>query len=410
MTEALEDKDTNLCTSSLPRCEYCRRFMPKGVSNRKKRFCGSTCRKSANREKFKRDKGLSDCTNLPKTVSSPSQTLLPLVPESPKNSSFRGKFDPTKFVANVRGFEAYQSSLKPKRYSSLPTGGGDRRSIERYTSRILAGMAFVAYNTPAYLASMMTLGYPLDFPVDGLMVKHHLNRFLEWYRYHYPGELYFWWLEFQRRGAPHVHLCSTVDFSLFPESELRIYTRRNGDKWLTREQDFKGMQAFWETLGGGSASAWEQIRDPMGARKYIAKYATKTYQKQVPEGFQNVGRFWNCSQKGVRPKPMGYYLCTEEQLRLALERGGWEYIPDDMIYSELFQAASKIDLSGLASVSEIDFNAAAEFETGKLILRDDQNVVSKKEISWGCSSCKILHLRWVGRCLYCESWDTIMSL
>jgi hypothetical protein len=40
---------------------------------------------------------------------------------------------------------------------------------------------------------------------------------------------------------------------------------------------------------------WEVIKKTDGAVRYVAKYAKKQKQKEVPEGYQNVGRFWGTS-------------------------------------------------------------------------------------------------------------------
>lgn len=59
---------------------------------------------------------------------------------------------------------------------------------------------------------------------------------------------------------------------------------------------------------------WEAIKKPYGAQAYVTKYATKPHQKEVPEQYQNCGRFWGCS-KGVKPEPIDYYHSSEKELR-----------------------------------------------------------------------------------------------
>lgn len=80
-------------------------------------------------------------------------------------------------------------------------------------------------------------------------------------------------------------------------------------------------------------NTWEVIRKPDGAKRYVAKYATKPYQKQVPEWFQDIGRFWGCSDgvKENREKPIILEL-TEDELREILRQNNhpvseWDVVP-----------------------------------------------------------------------------------
>jgi len=42
--------------------------------------------------------------------------------------------------------------------------------------------------------------------------------------------------------------------------------------------------------------AWQAIRSEDGSIRYLSKYALKTYQKEVPVVYRNVGRFWGASR------------------------------------------------------------------------------------------------------------------
>ncbi|GAH86880.1 unnamed protein product, partial [marine sediment metagenome] len=53
---------------------------------------------------------------------------------------------------------------------------------------------------------MVTLTYPAVFPKNGKVVKKHLNVMLKWLKYRLPAKNYLWFFEWQRRGAPHVHI------------------------------------------------------------------------------------------------------------------------------------------------------------------------------------------------------------
>lgn len=119
----------------------------------------------------------------------------------------------------------------------------------------------------------LTLTYPNDFPMDGKIVKKHLNLFLTWLRKR--GVSGIWFMEFQRRGAPHFHmlLSEAIDFP--------IIARR-----------------WYEIVGSGDMKHFaagtriEYMREVAAGVRYAEKYAIKSEQKLVPEGFESVGRFW----------------------------------------------------------------------------------------------------------------------
>ena len=66
----------------------------------------------------------------------------------------------------------------------------------------------IAQATDVEFRSMLTLTYPRQFPKDGHIVKKDLNALLQKVRRNIEGE-YLWFLEFQTRGAPHIHLLLT---------------------------------------------------------------------------------------------------------------------------------------------------------------------------------------------------------
>jgi hypothetical protein len=130
---------------------------------------------------------------------------------------------------------------------------------------------------------MVTLTYPGFFESDGAIVKEHLKRFLQELRRHYirshsddGSHSSFWFLEFQSRGAPHFH----------------IFTTWSGDKdWTART---------WYRIVGSDDNrhlvAGTRVETIRAGRKgtiaYASKYAAKAEQKEVPENYDNVGRFW----------------------------------------------------------------------------------------------------------------------
>lgn len=148
--------------------------------------------------------------------------------------------------------------------------------------------------------AMVTLTYPGDWECvapDGASVKRHMvlwrKRFQrEW------GEpaRYIWKLEFQRRGAPHIHLW------MAPPNGLGRSGRKFRD-WLSQEwADIVGHpdaeQRSRHRLAGTAVDILKGLRafDPKRLAVYFTKHSSpnmlsdKEYQHIVPEAWQEPGR------------------------------------------------------------------------------------------------------------------------
>lgn len=192
------------------------------------------------------------------------------------------------------------------------------------SNKSLSRLAFVAQNSEVQFLSMMTLTYPCAFPSDGKQVKKHLNKFLTYARRKFGKFSYLWFLEFQKRRAPHIHILVTLPG---PSTEQRI---RYGEMWSKivtttpkENQDVRYVHI--------RDKAWEKIRDKDGAIKYVTSYALKPYQKQVPPKFSNVGRFWGTSQD-VPPSECKVIPASEQTVRALLKNinhktNQWDVIP-----------------------------------------------------------------------------------
>ena len=203
--------------------------------------------------------------------------------------------------------------------------GGERGEVDEFSLASRKRLAFVASNTDVVFSCMVTLTYPGEYSSDGRDVKGHLNRFLSWARYNGCGE-YLWFIEFQRRGAPHFHILT--------------------ESWLEPAEVSK---RWYRAVGSGderhlrAGTRVERLRSSEGGARYAVKYAMKMYQKSVPESYRNVGRFWGHS-RGVKPEPVA---SSEEPMRLDELKGmlgEWGYVDllDDGPISTLFNASGYV--------------------------------------------------------------------
>ena len=215
------------------------------------------------------------------------------------------------------------------RQSEIPPRG----TIKEFSRESRRRLAFTACNTSVTFRQMVTLTYPAIFPSDGALVKRHNKLFLDSLRRHLLGRLsYLWFLEFQQRGAPHIHYLIDAPW---PRTREDVKNWRNyvAQRWyeIVDSGDYKHRLAGTRT---------EKIRKPDGAARYTVKYAMKMRQKTVPELYQNVGRFWSCS-RDVIPQPVQEHRVTEDDVRGALE--GWPYAPAEHrpVYKVLYRTADR---------------------------------------------------------------------
>jgi hypothetical protein len=165
---------------------------------------------------------------------------------------------------------------------------------------------------------MTTLTYPGDWLTvapTGKAVKRHLDAFRK--RFERAWGLPFvgiWKLEFQRRGAPHIHLWGPEPEGLAGELRQLTATRRRpmaGDglpyrAWLSvvwadivAHPDPEQYRRHLRAGTGVDYREGERMRDPRRLAVYFTKhgsFSAKEYQHQVPEPWQapgsGPGRFW----------------------------------------------------------------------------------------------------------------------
>lgn len=225
----------------------------------------------------------------------------------------------------------YNRDIVVKRLPPVDTnpGRGKRSAITEFSFNSRRNLAFTAANTDIVFTYMVTLTYPRVFPNRGKDVKRNLKAFIQYMRRVDQGVSYLWFLEFQKRGAPHIHILYRMVSSQLEKTAV--------------------SQRWYEIVNSGdnnhllAGTRVEKLRKPDGAARYAVKYAMKTKQKQVPEDYQDVGTFWNCSHD-VRPKVKKIYrIKNEDDLRLYLMRWSQEVSNGRFGYKILYGAAEYLE-------------------------------------------------------------------
>ena len=234
---------------------------------------------------------------------------------------------------------------------------GDIRGWSRKSrARMIATLSELDL-APLYMSgdfpAMVTLTYPGDWKTvapDGAAVKRHFKAFFKRYRRSWGEDLRcIWKLEFQYRGAPHLHLLMVPPAGRAGEDRRRDFELRrlaaeenpslprprwrgavgDGEKfktWLSLTwadlvaHPDPGERAAHERAGTAVDFAeGARARDPRGAAVYFAKhgvYAEKEYQNDPPELWTKsdtgVGRIWG--YRGLSKALGGATITPDESL------------------------------------------------------------------------------------------------
>ena len=173
--------------------------------------------------------------------------------------------------------------------------GEKRGAISEFSTGSASRLRRTVSNSWCDWRAMWTLTYR-EAPTSGPEVKAHLRAF--WERLRRRGYLknhaIIWFLEFQQRGAAHVH-CFTTGYV---------------DKdWIAEN---------WADITGGNPRACtrvEGMRNPDSAGAYAAKYSAKKEQKIAPDWFKDVGRWWGYIGKRPKEEDLPAWACTRSRGR-----------------------------------------------------------------------------------------------
>jgi len=166
-----------------------------------------------------------------------------------------------------------------------PLESKKRGEIKTFSKASCRRAVFVAHNSTG-LTSQFLCTYH-DVPTDGIIIKKQLNKFLVYVRRTFPGVIYFWFLEFQQRGSPHFHVFLNIPTT--KQNRLKL-----ADLWLLASNQQYDIASIKFHQHKKNFFDWNLNGH------YVAKYAAKEYQKEIPENFKNVGRFWGAT-RGIAP-------------------------------------------------------------------------------------------------------------
>lgn len=196
-----------------------------------------------------------------------------------------------KDVKIEKNYLVNEKRKKRLQLKKINKGGGRKKALTKLSNKSMRNMKFTCNNMEMDFQSMITLTYPKEYETDGKIVKKHLKYYMEKIKRRYPEYKYFWFLEFQKRGAPHYHILTDINIKDIESTEEKIKLNKEivedlHNCWIetVNSDDIKHVKA------GTRIEAIRLGRNGMGS--YVRKYAKKQEQKKVPQNYTDVGRFW----------------------------------------------------------------------------------------------------------------------
>lgn len=168
---------------------------------------------------------------------------------------------------------------------AIPARGVIRKFSSGSRRRMMQSMAKI--DKREVLPNFLTVTYGEDFPTSAVRVKRDLDVFGKALRREYPGICFFWRMEFQKRGAPHLHFLIWGGPVIVKVKGANIET-------------FHRLAYLWvQTIDGtckelDASTRYERIESDRGVYFYLSKYLAKVEQSEGSEGdiADLPGRFW----------------------------------------------------------------------------------------------------------------------
>lgn len=237
-------------------------------------------------------------------------TVKPYKPQSEDFRAMMTNWNDVRMVSEVIVGEQDVIVKATVRGGKTQVGGGVRGSITEWSKKSRARCERHIRNVPeGSILAFLTLTYPSAFSNDGKRIKRDLASMVK--RLKRMGvDDGIWFLEFQKRGAPHVH-CFVSKWPVGGSGAV-------AKAWyeVVGSGDVKHLHWHEGKLSG--RPCLEYMRVPHAASYYACKYAVKSEQKDVPEDYLNVGRFWGC-WGDLKPVYAYYYARGSGMAQAAVE-------------------------------------------------------------------------------------------
>lgn len=179
--------------------------------------------------------------------------------------------------------------------------GSSRGDVTGFSFRSERRMRLALEDSAALWRYFVVLTYPKEYPVDGRKVKRDIQAFKRWVKRQGINDM-FWGLEFQRRGAAHINV-------LLPESVDKERLSR----------------AWYRIVGSGdelhlkAGTGIERVRGKEEITSYMIGYQWKRWQKDVPENYRDVGRFWGCTKSVKESSTYTYRFASADAMEAFLK-------------------------------------------------------------------------------------------
>lgn len=183
---------------------------------------------------------------------------------------------------------------------------------------------------PASVPVTVTFTYPGDwFTVapNGRAVKRHWVLFRKRWARRFGELCCIWKLEFQERGAPHLHFLTVIPDGI----ELAEFRAWIASTWADVVDHPNPIERMKHERAGTGVDVQEGARmtDPKRIGVYFSKhgvYAAKDYQNQPPaewvESGESVGRFWGVV--GLRPAIAAVPVTRDQALTVSRTLRRWQ--------------------------------------------------------------------------------------
>lgn len=150
------------------------------------------------------------------------------------------------------------------------------------------------------------------YPADAVTLKKILDKFLKRFKRQWPGSVYFWRVEYQKRGAPHFHFIfwQTLGNQPWDENELAV--------WVCNNWNALNLCGCKHCVS--YSTRVDAVTDFDRAKKYVAKYLAKNS--------DNVGEYllkrqWGGSKDAPRDEHAFIFKSKDYSVKVQLALIKW---------------------------------------------------------------------------------------